>query len=389
MRRSLIFSFAGLLSLVSVACGDDGPVGGEGGAGGQGVEGGGGAVAEGGAGGGGGGTSCPEGSHEGASGCEATLGQWSATSSLTRARDHHVSFVAEAPSGTYLYAMLGTTSLGSGADTVERATLGEDGTLGAFELQDDFPEAIIGAGFAQVDRSFVVAGGLVEPGNSWTTTYVGSVNDDGSLAIAESEPLGVSRYHLTATAVGGYVFAIGGMSQDVSGPAPVQEVMPTIERASFDGTTLGAWEELEPLAGPLTHHAAVAHDGAIYLIGGGEGLPAKTDIVRATVGDDGSLSAFSNVGTLPEGRATSSAFVFLDHLYVVAGMAQLTGEERATVLAAPIDAEGNVGAFVELAELPLARAHAHQAPRSGPFVFSIGGSIAHMPQKDVFFARFE
>lgn len=368
------------LSLSMCACGEDGA--GPGGAGGAGT----GAGSEGGA---GGSASCPEGSHPGESGCEATLAGWTAGPELERARDHHVSFVAETPSGTFVFAMLGSTPSGSASDTVERSLLGPDGTLGAFTLIEDFPEAMIGPGFAQVGASFVLAGGLVLPGNSSARSYVGRVGDDGSLTVTPGGDLASSRYHVTVTAVAGFVFAIGGMRQDVSGTEPVQEVMAAVERASFDGTTLGPWEELAPLETPVTHHAAVAHGGAIYLIGGGAGLQARTDILRATVAADGTLGAFTIAGALPEGRATSSAFVHLDHLYVFAGMKQLTGQEVATVLRAPIDAAGAVGSFEELPPLPLARAHAHQAPKSGPFVLSLGGSIHHETQREVFVGRFE
>ena len=77
-------------------------------------------------------------------------------------------------------------------------------------------------------------------------------------------------------------------------------------------------------------------DFDLFVIGGGSGASARKTILRATVGADGALGTWENAGELPEGRATSSAFVFLEHLYVVAGMTSLTGGEVATVLRAPI-----------------------------------------------------
>ncbi len=342
-----------------------------------------------GGGGSGGGDACAEGSHAEAGGCVASLTGWTAGPSLNRARDHHVTFVADTPTGSFLYALAGTTTTGAPATTAERASIGADGALSTFELLDTLPSGRIGPGFAQVDRGFVIAGGLDSTGASNATTWVGRVEDDGTLTMSDGPSMNVSRYHVALVASGGFVYALGGLNQEIVGGSPSQTVEATVERAPFDGTTLGPFTELAPLPQPTTHHAVAAHGGAIYVIGGGTGLSARTEILRATVAGDGGLGPWEAAGTLPEGRATSSAFVYLDHLYVVAGMTKLTGGERDTVLRAPIDEAGQVGTFEALAALPLARAHSHQAPIHGALVFSVAGSIMHEDQKDVFVGRFE
>jgi Kelch motif protein len=375
--RAAVWLLGALLGLA--ACGDDETVTG---ATGTGAAGGGGGGS-----GGGGGAACPPGSHAGAMGCEAELSGWTPGPSLMNARDHHVTFVGTTPNGAFLYALVGTTPLGGAATSVERAPI-EGGMLGSFEALPNAPEGLIGPGFAQVGSGFVIAGGLVIAGGSTTDTFVGNVQDDGSLSLSPGAPLAHSRYHVALAASKGFVFAIGGLFQD-AGPPVSQMVEASIERASFDGTTLGAWQDIDPLPAPRTHHALVAYDGALYVIGGGSGQPASTDVLRSVVADDGTLGPWTPAGTLPEGRATSSAFVFVDHLYVVAGMTLLTGDEKATVLRAPIAEDGSVGAFEEVAALPLARAHAHQAPMFEDLVFSAGGSINHVDQSEVFVGRFE
>lgn len=332
---------------------------------------------------------CGPGSHVGANGCEATLESWTAGPNLIKGRDHHVTFAATSPAGTFLYTMLGASGSGSADVTIERSAIAADGSLGAFEKIGAAPKGLIGAGYAHLDaeadagRSFVLVGGLASDGNSTTATFVGHVEDDGSVKLTAGPDLATSRYHVTATYVNGFVFAIGGLNQDVTGGTPKQVVEDVIERATFDGTTLGAWSTVAPLPMPSTHHAALAFDGALWVIGGGSGATAKTTILRATVGADGSLGAWTSAGELPAGRATSSAFVFLDHLYVVAGMTSLTGGEVATVLRAPITG-ATVGAFEELTPLPKARAHAHQTPLVNGHLYNVGGSISHVVQKDVF-----
>lgn len=339
---------------------------------------------------GGGGGSCDVGSHATANGCEATLESWSPGPSLIKGRDHHVTFAATSPAGTFLYAAVGASASGSADSTVERAAIGADGALGAFEKIGNTPKGLIGPGFTAGtdDRSFILAGGLASDGNSTTNTFVGHIEDDGTVTFTSGPELATSRYHVTVTYVNGFVFAIGGLFQDVSSGSPEQTVEDVVERATFDGTTIGPWTALAPLPIASTHHAAVAHDGAIWIIGGGSGASARKSILRATVGADGALGAFEDAGELPEGRATSSAFFFLDHLYVVAGMTSLTGGEVATVLRAPI-ADDKAGAFEELTALPKARAHAHQTPLVNGHLYNVGGSIKHVVQKDVFIGLLE
>jgi hypothetical protein len=333
---------------------------------------------------------CPAGAHELEDGsCEASLTAWTPGPMLLTGRDHHVSFAAETPAGAFLYTLVGTNPLGGAAATVERAAIAGDGALAPFEPLANLPAGLIGPGFAQLDRSWVLVGGLAPSGDSTPECAVGLVQDDGALALQPGAALAQSRYHTAVVALNGLVFATGGMQQTVSGGTPMQTVLDSVERASFDGATLGPWVEVGPLPEPRTHHAAVAHGGAIYVIGGGSDAAATTDIWRAEVSDSGELGPFAPAGALPEARATASAFVFLDHLYVVAGMVSLVSGEVATVLRAAIAEDGSVGTFEELPALPLARAHSHQAPFHAGFVYSVAGSIDHVDQREVFIGRFE
>lgn len=340
-----------------------------------------------GAGGTGGGVSCPPGSHAAAGDCEATFEGWTETSPLVKGRDHHVTFAATTPAGSFLYVAAGTTGLAV-LDGVERAAIAADGSLGAFESAGKVPTAAIGPGMAQVDRTVVIAGGL-DGQDSIADTAVGVIADDGSVAFTAGPSLGETRYHLTLSAHGGFVYAIGGLSQTVTGGTPMQTILDVIERAPLDGATLGAFEAIAPLPVPLTHHMAVVHGDALYLIGGISDMAARTEILRAAFTADGMLGAFEEVGSLPEGRATSSAFVFLDHLYVIAGAAAAQEEEVDTVLRAPLLANGDVGAFEALTPLPMVRAHSHQSPLVNGFFYSAGGSKHHVVQKQVFVGKLD
>ena len=275
--------------------------------------------------------------------------------------------------------------MGTGATVkpIERATIAADGTLSAFSDVAMMPEGLLGCGLAQVDRSFVIAGGLGDDSNSKTSVYIGQIADDGGVSFTKGPDLGASRYHVSLAYSQGFVYAMGGLFQSVVGGMPTQKVVDTIERAAFDGKTVSPWEMVAPLPVPLTHHASIVYKDAIYVIGGGSAAAALPDILRATVSSAGALGPWENYGKLTKGLASPSVNIFLDQLYVFAGMTSLTGGEVASVERAPLDGQGKVGAFTDLPPLPLARAHSHQTPLFKGHFYSVGGSKNHVPQAEV------
>lgn len=387
MRRTVVT--AGLLVIGLLAgCGDGETVTGSGGTAGTGGVGGSGGT------GGSTGTSacdaCPAGSHEASDcACEATLAEWAAGPPLNAGRDHHVTFLVETKSGPFLYVGAGASTLGAPLDGVERAAVAEDGSLGAFEKIEKLPKGLVGPGIGQAGSGLVIGGGLLTSGDSTAETWVGAVGDDGHLTFTAGAPLTTDRYHVAMIAAKGFVFALGGLQQKIVGGSPMQTVLDVVERASFDGKVLGDFAAIGTLPGKLTHHTVFYHNDALYVLGGGSGATATTDVVRATLSDAGELGEWQVVGQLPEARATASATVFLDQLYVFAGMKSLVGEERDTVLRAGIAADGSVGAFSELLPLPSKRAHCHQTPLFAGHFYSAGGSINHKGQKDVYVGKLE
>ena len=331
---------------------------------------------------------CAVGSHQDGAACVATLSGWEDAPKLTFARDHHVTFVAETDAGPALYALAGTSKSGEANVTVERAWIADDGSLSDWETLESLPGGRIGCGLAQQGNTVVMAGGLLPESTSTAATWVITVNPDGTLFVDDGTSLHTSRYHVALVLSHGFIYATGGMEQ-TSGDVAGQTVLSSVERAPFDGVTLGKWEELGDLPEPTTHHGFVVREDALYVIGGGDGRKARDTMLRADIAADGSLGAWAEAGTLPEGRATSAASVFLDQLYVIAGMKTLTGKEVDTVLRADFGDDGSVGAFEELPPLPKARAHSHQTPFYNGAIYSVAGSIVHKDQDEVYVGRLE
>lgn len=314
------------------------------------------------------------------------LDAWTAGAGLSTGRDHHVSFVDQS-GGDFLYVM-GGSSGHAAISGIERSGIAADGSLSGFERMDLMPEAILGMGLCGGDGSYVIAGGLDGTSNSTDSVYTVTVQSDGSLELKKAPGLAMDRYHLSLACVGEWVFAMGGLQQSYDGGAPEQTVASVVERSRRDSSGLGSWETVGDLPAPRTHQAVAVYDRSIYLLGGGEGASATTTVWRSEVGEDGSPGPWAEAGTLPEARATSAAFFRGDQLFVVAGMKTLVGQEVATVLRGIRQADGSIAAWTEQSALPMARAHAHQAPLFGTTLYSLGGSIDHIVQSDVYQTEF-
>jgi N-acetylneuraminic acid mutarotase len=169
---------------------------------------------------------------------------------------------------------------------------------------------------------------------------------------------------------------------------------PLVERAevALDGT-LSAWVTVTALPDKRSHNAIVAYDDALWVSGGLSGDPAGVhtsykDVLRAEILADGSLGAWNTVGELPLTLATHSSFAHGGALYVVGGVED-GDTNTAAVRRALIEENGMLASWEDLPPLPKPRAHAHQTPVFGGFVYSAGGAFEHASIPDVFIGRFE
>lgn len=381
---------AGSFTLVSLpACEEEqaGPDDG-GGAGGSGA---GGSSSTGGA---GGSEPCPAGSHAAdGGGCEATLAEWTTGPALAQKRDHHLTFVAVSDAGPMLYAAGGVVDNAQLLSSVEIAPIAADGSLGPWATAAPLPEAAAGAGIAVVDNTVIVTGGYRLNGASpalSAETDVGKVLPDGSLGGWTVGPaLGKTRFHHAMAVDGARIYAIGGLTGNNTDNIDTVEVA----TVSPDGT-VSDWAEVAPLPTKRSHHSAVVHAGAIYVTGGLEGNPSSTtyvtfdEVLRAPIQADGTLGEWSVVGHMPDTLTTHASFVHAGSLYVVGG---IEGDSHNTgaVRRAPIGADGAVGAWESLPDLPKARAHAHQAPFFEGHAYAVAGAYNHQSIADVYVGRFE
>ena len=313
--------------------------------------------------------------------------RWDSAASLPSARDHHVTFITSGSKGTWLH-VVGGHAAGTVLASSYQSRFGRDGRLGAWEAGDSLPTAHAGMAMASDARYVLLAGGRGSTGKVTSDIYMAPVWADGRLGAwkAPTYPLPAPRFHAAAVIHDGYAFVIGGMESTTA--------TTSIFRAKIGrGGELSPWTEVAALPSPRSHHAAFVRNGSLYLVAGNAGNPAGdaqplADVIRAPIGKDGALGAWTTVSTLDSTFATHAAVVHDDHLYVIGGV-ENNRRFSDRVIRAPFRADGSIGAWETVdAPLPAPRAHVHQIPVHGDRMFSVGGSVSGKALPDVVVGAF-
>jgi non-specific serine/threonine protein kinase len=313
--------------------------------------------------------------------------QWTAGAAFPVTLDHHVTFITSGTRGDFLH-VIGGHDGGKFRGTSYQAKIAKDGTLGAWEEGEALPAARAGMAFATDGRFAIIAGGKATVKDVVQDVYVANIWGDGRLGAWKAAPfrLPAPRFHTGAVIANGYAYVIGGNDGT--------NATSTVFRAKIGrGGEMGAWTTLDSLPGPRSHQATFVEDGAIYLVAGMAGNPmgdAKPlgDVLRATVNKDGSLGEWKTVSQLDAAFATHAAVVHEGYLYVIGGVENnKTMSDR--VVRAALGKDGTLGAWeTTTATLPAPRAHVHQVPVLRDHLFSVGGSRSGKALDDVVVGKF-
>ncbi len=331
------------------------------------------------------GLDCPDLSHEEDGGC-VTVVDWVQLPSGPSRRDHHGTYVFENDGGATLVVINGVDmSQGLAEWDAWTSRIGENGFLGNWQSA---PRPLFWAGGSGVDgfgdRIYSVSGQTIGANGGENTPRVQSLqmNADGSPgAWREEKPLsGEGRFHITATRVGRWLFAMGGRT--ITGKA-----MPEVWSAHIgDDGTLSDWSDARPFPAPRTHHASFSVGNRLYALGGFDAATFTSDpthyrdVLVATVDESsGALGEWQRLA-LPWDLSTHSATYSNGAVYVVGGFDNAFNL-LANVRRAKVNDDGTLGSFEELTPLPRARAHVHHTPIYGGHIYSVGGNIGgHEPQ---------
>lgn len=254
--------------------------------------------------------------------------------------------------GIFLYVLGGANSTGI-LGSVERASIAPDGSLGPFTIVPDLTLDV-----ARKDATSIVLGNslyiLGGTGNGVLDSVERAIiNADGSLG-----PFVRVADVTLATARTGHTSMIADNALYVVGGSGTSGVTGTVERAIIanDGS-LGAFV---PVVGVGLVTARAGHSGAmignsLYVIGGIGDPGALTSIEQATLHADGTIGAFSIVpGTLVTARSSPASAIVGNYLYLLggsgAGGMYLNSLERAS-----INAGGGLSSFSIVPNIALAK----------------------------------
>ena len=205
------------------------------------------------------------------------------------------------------------------------------------------------------DELVFIAGGILDDGLAFTNifeAYDCKKNEWRSLP-----PLPEARHHVTLSAVGNEIFAIGGFE----GPFPDWRALPSA--FSFD-LIRNTWRPSAPLPQAIGEHVAAVVDGNIYIIGGRIRENADSDHFDEHIDTDVNLvyepstKIWRNLSPAPTKRNSAAADVINGIIYVVGGRAnelQDDGSQIQKNVATLESYDPGTDSWQTLAPMPLAQ----------------------------------
>jgi len=283
---------------------------------------------------------------------------WQNTTALPQA----LRYGAGATYNGYLYSLGGT-----GISSVYFSSINATGLLSAWSSTRALPNTLMAHAVVTNNGYVYIIGGQTTFGdaNITSTVLYAPINATGSLGVwSTTTALPTSTTFNTfddAVASNGYVYVIGGYTGNPSAATS------TVWYAPINATgSLGAWSATTQLPGAYTLNSDVINNGYVYVIGGG--IPT---VYYVPVNATGSLGTWSTTTALPNSLSYHSALIYNGYIYVTGGDPG-TGV-TSTVLYAPINATGSLGAWSATVPLLTGR-DAHSAIPYNGYVYIIGGT---------------
>ena len=254
-------------------------------------------------------------------------------------------------------------------NTIERATLNDDGSLGTFAVVAGATTVASGRSATRavrVGNDLYLVGGSDQVGQVNTLERT-TISADGALgamtAVADVTLVSARRKH-AALVIGQYLYVLGGKASSA---------LDSVERCAFMiANQIGGFStETSTLPSPRARYASVSSGRYVYLIGGfDESFAIMNSVDRAAVRSDGSLGPFERLATvtMEVPRRSMLALAVGPYIYLLGGRDQsnaaLGSVERATVAV-----DGSLGPFTRVSGASL------DVPRGSPLGFVVGSSV--------------
>jgi len=266
---------------------------------------------------------------------DGRIGEWTMGPPLIEDRG----FTEAVVKNGYIYVVGGGNGLNGQhlLTTVERAKINPDGSLGAWRQENNrtvLPRRC--TKLSLIGDYLYSFGGY--GGTLLDSVEYAKIEADGSVGEwrMASETMTLPRYVNSVKAVGKFAFVLGGHDQQKGvGIVDVEWASP---QSNGD---IHSWQKTSSLKTGRYGTASAKNDKTIYILGGLTGLEYLGSIEKSQALPEGGLTAWQETTAMSVPRATFSAFINNDYIYVLGG-ANRDGYLR-SVEYAEINAQGDLG----------------------------------------------
>jgi N-acetylneuraminic acid mutarotase len=281
---------------------------------------------------------------------------WTSTDNLTTATRSAVSLVTK----NYMYILGGSNSNGY-LDTIQSAPFDSNGALSSnWSKVGALPVSMGFMGYVATKSRFYLIGGY-DGSNVLSTVYSAPINTDGTLGDFRAEtPLPAARANAVCFVIKDKLYAIGGYTN-------------TVYRATINSDgSLSSWETLSNFPISFDFGRPLLIKDRIYIFGAYDYNNNKeSKNYYATYDSDGNIGSWTNVANMPNDIFISTMVCTDNYVFSMAGYDNNSGFKKATYRA-PISADGSIGDWTQISDIPIAAAYA-QSTIAGDKIYFIGG----------------
>jgi hypothetical protein len=324
--------------------------------------------------------------------------------------------------GNGLYVFGGFEEASGPTDTIERADILADGSLGPFMPAGTLSEARADCAAVVAGETVYLVGGRSPGGLLSTTIDAATINGDGTLGAFLATPTTLREDGASVVHLGADVFVLGGENDDplattqyaeltspgavwVPGPALPAAVMngaaavvgDTVVFTGGQGLGSEVWQAQMPKAPGLAQFTEPGTSTLLMMTLGQRFVPLANQLFAlsnitdhttavATVGGDGSLTTFtvSPTVTLSTERITAQIALTDNGVYQISGVSAPPQNLLPTSDVAPVDVDGTLGAFAAASATTVQKEVGGGAlVNTGPLVYLLGGSNGSTPAEDI------
>lgn len=248
----------------------------------------------------------------------------------------------------YIYVIGGNSTSAGGQDTVERAQLNSDCTMGAWTSTGthNLPTVrMVHTAEVINDRVYVIGG--ADTGNRLDSVLSAPINSDGTLGEWEDtgSSLPIARERHASAVYNGCIYVTGGLTAN-----GIEDT--TIYACVDENGDLGEWQSTNAFTGVRRDHTSAVYNGTLYVLGGFNGSSTLNTTLYAKVNSNtsGAISSWANLNSFTTGRTQRGGVVYEGYMYVIGGW---NGSALTDVRYASINANGTIGSWSSTTSLPV------------------------------------